>query len=69
MNVVRKRRVQSDSHIDVGATWFWSKSWGITAREFRMSPQIGVQGGCLFLGYDLGRKQLMITWARMENLL
>lgn len=58
-----------ENYIDVGATWFWSKNWGITAREFRMSPQIGVQGGGLFLGYDLGRKQLMITWARMENLL
>jgi len=62
-------RVWFGDYVDVGTTWFWSKNWGITAREFRQEFQIGIQGGPWFLGYDPWRKQAMFTWSRMENLL
>lgn len=62
-------RLGFNDYFDVGTTWFWSKNWGITAREFRQEFQIGIQGWEYFLGYDPWRKQMMFSWSRMENLL
>lgn len=61
-------RLWFNDYLDVGTTWFWSKNWGITAREFRREFQIGIQAWEYFLGYDPWRKQMMFSWSRMENL-